>query len=298
MLLLNGKLFFRPGGLLKASSLPPVDFHVRGSVHQRCCRGDNFLRSNVSVRLNFFALIFVENWLSLSSRAAGVDLTAPAAFTIFSIFAALQFTTGTLPHALKSVAEAKVAIGRLSDFLFLPEWNPPSTQGKSGDDQLPEGVAVKMSNATLNWSQHYTEGEKSDEKEESQEEQPLKATSKSNCLFDIDLEVKEGGLLGVAGAVGSGKTSLVAAIMGEVRAMTPTRYRVVAQAFPPFLTVTNNFWPRQRPRPVGFSAPTSVDFQRQSQRQHSFWQRVRAETFRTSHQRLRARSRPQSFARQ
>ena len=36
------------------------------------------------------------------------------------------------------------------------------------------------------------------------------------CLFDINLEVREGQLVGVAGAVGAGKSSLIGAIMGEV----------------------------------------------------------------------------------
>ena len=39
------------------------------------------------------------------------------------------------------------------------------------------------------------------------------------CLFDLDLEVREGELLGVAGPVGSGKSSLVSAIMGEMKNM-------------------------------------------------------------------------------
>ncbi len=42
----------------------------------------------------------------------------------------------------------------------------------------------------------------------------------SPCLFDIDLQVKRGELLGIAGAVGAGKSSLIAAIMGEVSEQT------------------------------------------------------------------------------
>jgi ABC-type glutathione transport system ATPase component len=38
----------------------------------------------------------------------------------------------------------------------------------------------------------------------------------TQCLWSIDLEVGDGELVGVAGAVGSGKSALVAAIMGEV----------------------------------------------------------------------------------
>ena len=40
------------------------------------------------------------------------------------------------------------------------------------------------------------------------------------CLFDIDLQVRRGDLVGIAGAVGSGKSSLMSAILGEMRRLT------------------------------------------------------------------------------
>ena len=40
------------------------------------------------------------------------------------------------------------------------------------------------------------------------------------CLFDIDLRVRRGDLVGIAGAVGSGKSSLMSAILGEMRRLT------------------------------------------------------------------------------
>ena len=40
------------------------------------------------------------------------------------------------------------------------------------------------------------------------------------CLFDIDFKVRKGDLVGIAGAVGSGKSSLMSAILGEMRRLT------------------------------------------------------------------------------
>merc|ERR1719510_1278056 len=50
------------------------------------------------------------------------DLTAPVAFTLFSIFTALQFTVATLPIAIKSIAESRVCLDRFKKFLLLPEY--------------------------------------------------------------------------------------------------------------------------------------------------------------------------------
>ena len=46
------------------------------------------------------------------SSATGFELTAPLAFTLFSIYSALQFTVGTLPYSLKCITEAKVSLDR------------------------------------------------------------------------------------------------------------------------------------------------------------------------------------------
>ena len=57
----------------------------------------------------------------------GFYLTGPVAFTLFSIFTALQFTVATLPIALRSIAEAKVCFERLQKFLLLPEYHHPES---------------------------------------------------------------------------------------------------------------------------------------------------------------------------
>jgi len=55
--------------------------------------------------------------------------------------------------------------------------------------------------------------EKQPRREESQTE-PSKAIT---TLHNINMSLKEGSLVGVCGAVGSGKTSLIQAILGMVR---------------------------------------------------------------------------------
>ena len=55
-------------------------------------------------------------------RETDYELTAPVAFTLFSIFTALQFTVATLPIAMKSIAESRVCLDRFKKFLLLPEY--------------------------------------------------------------------------------------------------------------------------------------------------------------------------------
>ena len=45
-------------------------------------------------------------------RSNGFALAAPVAFTLLAIFNSLQFTSGTLPYAMKCIAEAKIAFNR------------------------------------------------------------------------------------------------------------------------------------------------------------------------------------------
>ncbi len=55
-----------------------------------------------------------------------------------------------------------------------------------------------------------------DAKGDDESKKLLGETEVVSTLFEVDLDVEEGQLLGVAGPVGAGKSSLVSAIMGEV----------------------------------------------------------------------------------
>ena len=78
--------------------------------------------------------------------------------------------------------------------LELKEHSPPSVEAA---DCAP-GLSLQLRNASYSWSVE-------------QDEKPALA------LSDINLEVPRGQLLGIAGPVGAGKSSLISAILGEVR---------------------------------------------------------------------------------
>lgn len=86
-------------------------------------------------------------------RANDYKLSAPDAFTIFSIFTSLQFTVAVLPYALKCLAEGKVALDRLQKFLELPEYTPPGASDRDlSTDGYEDGLlTIKIQNANLAW---------------------------------------------------------------------------------------------------------------------------------------------------
>ncbi|MPC26161.1 Multidrug resistance-associated protein 5 [Portunus trituberculatus] len=72
----------------------------------------------------------------------GSPLNSAEAFTIFSVFNAMQFTVGVLPFTVRSIAEAKISLTRIQKLLELPEHqkqvggllnNNLALQIKSGD---------------------------------------------------------------------------------------------------------------------------------------------------------------------
>jgi len=150
-----------------------------------------------------------------------MELNSADAFTLFSIFSALQFTVGTLPHGIRALAEAKVALNRLTEFLLLPEWTPPeerSETAKNVKESEMKGNVLMLDKATLGWMKKTSEKTANGTFPPNEEGQALNAQEEEPAtLHEIDLEVKQGELVGVAGGIGSGKSSLVSAIMGEVR---------------------------------------------------------------------------------
>ena len=55
----------------------------------------------------------------ITMTLAGVELETSEAFTILSIFNAMQFSVGTLPWSLKLITEAMVRVGNNFDGQYL-----------------------------------------------------------------------------------------------------------------------------------------------------------------------------------
>ncbi|KAM5298034.1 ATP-binding cassette sub-family C member 12-like isoform 5-T5 [Glossophaga mutica] len=160
-------------------------------------------------------------------------LTAAVAFSVIAMFNVMKFSIAILPFSIKAAAEASVSLRRMKKILVAKSLPSYITQPEGPD------TVLLLANATLTWEQGA--GRKSDPKKvETQgkkrflKSQRLEAYSLSpsapdvagpegqdgSCkavLHSISLAVRKGKVLGICGNVGSGKSSLIAALLGQMQ---------------------------------------------------------------------------------
>uniref|UniRef100_A0AAX7SQ83 ATP-binding cassette sub-family C member 5 n=1 Tax=Astatotilapia calliptera TaxID=8154 RepID=A0AAX7SQ83_ASTCA len=141
----------------------------------------------------------------------GYDLTAAQAFTVVTVFNAMTFALKVTPFSVKSLSEASVAVERFKvDGVRALPVNPQ--------------VAVEISGASLAWEGGGQSAQPSpsvggaSRHRQREKEGGEERTSEPEWGWDITHTClsAQGKLLGVCGSVGSGKTSLVSAILGQM----------------------------------------------------------------------------------
>ncbi|XP_023223764.1 multidrug resistance-associated protein 5-like [Centruroides sculpturatus] len=158
----------------------------------------------------------------LGHTLSGNPLNAPLAFTVLSVFLALQFSIGTLPYAVKGISEGRVGLQRIQKFLQIPEVNKWTTQFQ--DDT---NTVIKFKDVSCTWDIPGMENETETNNKivkikletKNEECNPLTKDLDSigeAVLKGVELIVKKGALIGICGSVGSGKSSLLSAICGDL----------------------------------------------------------------------------------
>eukprot|EP01119_Soliformovum_irregulare_P013131 TRINITY_DN3467_c0_g1_i1.p1 TRINITY_DN3467_c0_g1~~TRINITY_DN3467_c0_g1_i1.p1 ORF type:complete len:1423 (+),score=460.83 TRINITY_DN3467_c0_g1_i1:67-4335(+) len=118
----------------------------------------------------------------------GHDLPPALAFTAVSFFTLMERPFVGLPLCINFFVDLSVSTKRITEFLLLDELDPDVVDRRPCHD----GVAVAIDDGIFSW----TEG---------------------NVTLDtINLKVKEGSFTAVVGAVGSGKSSLLSALLGNI----------------------------------------------------------------------------------
>ncbi|KAM9005458.1 multidrug resistance-associated protein 7 isoform X1 [Sarcophilus harrisii] len=126
----------------------------------------------------------------------GHQLTATKVFTALALVGMLIFPLNNFPWVINGLLEAKVSLERLQHFLDLPDHNPQAYY--SPDPPTEPGIVLELQEAIFSWD----------------------PTGTGLETFITHLKVKKGSLVGIVGKVGCGKSSLLAAISGELHRLS------------------------------------------------------------------------------
>ncbi|XP_025846741.2 ATP-binding cassette sub-family C member 10 isoform X2 [Vulpes vulpes] len=122
----------------------------------------------------------------------GHQLTATKVFTALALVRLLILPLNNFPWVINGLLEAKVSLDRIQRFLDLPSHSPQVYY--SPDPPTEPSTALELHEALFSWDPVGTSQE----------------------IFINHLEVKKGVLVGIVGKVGCGKSSLLAAVAGEL----------------------------------------------------------------------------------
>lgn len=130
-----------------------------------------------------------------SALLLGFPLTVGTVFTTTSLLKMLQEPIRTFPQSMISLSQAIISLQRLDRFMTSKELIDDTVERVEGCDS---GIAVEVKDGSFSWD------------DESGEE----------AVKNLNFEIKKGELSAIVGTVGSGKSSLLAAILGEMNKLS------------------------------------------------------------------------------
>ncbi|CAN1274159.1 ABC transporter C family member 14 [Linum perenne] len=163
---------------------------VQSSRNQECSWLIKFMNSSSVTLAVIFNAPYVISALTLSAAIfLGLTLDAGTVFTATTLFGVLEEPIRNFPEALISFSQAIISLERLDHYLAGSELE----RSVEREEGCNGSTFVEVQNGTFSWDNN------GDEK----------------ILNDINLEIKKGELAAIVGTVGSGKSSLLASILGE-----------------------------------------------------------------------------------
>ncbi|KAJ7100917.1 multidrug resistance-associated ABC transporter [Mycena belliarum] len=193
------------------------------------------IRNSAVARAGLFALVelvpVLASVLSFITYAlSGHNLNVAIIFSSLQLFNIIRIPLIKLPLVLSVLAEALVALQRIGKFLVAEELAEPYAIDGTLD------TAVKV-DASFAWEVAATlEGDKTDESPQPKKGKQAKvevlptvaeksapgATEKPFELNNLHLAVPKGAFVAIVGRVGSGKSSILQALIGEMRRTSGT----------------------------------------------------------------------------
>ena len=120
-------------------------------------------------------------------------LSTELVFPCLTLLNLLSFPLAVLPMVITAIIEATVAVGRLTSFLVAEELQPDSVIRK-GPALATGDEAIRIRDASFAWDRN----------------------DSRKCLENINFTAQKGELSCIVGRVGSGKSSLLEAMLGDI----------------------------------------------------------------------------------
>ncbi|XP_052077881.1 ATP-binding cassette sub-family C member 5-like [Mytilus californianus] len=146
-------------------------------------------------------------------RAFGNDISASNAFAVVGTLNFLRIIVALIPYATRILGEVRVSFDRLKRLLVQEEFAPHSDKCMNKDN------AVELDNAFFMWEDAsiFEMGAKAKAAMEAKNKaKDRKASPGSFHIEKMNFTVQKGKLIGMCGPVGSGKSSLMAAILARM----------------------------------------------------------------------------------
>ncbi|RUS32865.1 LOW QUALITY PROTEIN: hypothetical protein BC938DRAFT_473988, partial [Jimgerdemannia flammicorona] len=144
------------------------------------------------------------------------ELTAVVAFTSIALFDRLRLPLNALPEMLMELVTAKVSLRRIEKFLAEREL---VDSARDGFDDEGRAVEIGFKDATFQWhsaSVEAADAAKNARKTNNQLVPALVVDGTSFALRNLKVSFPVGEMTLICGATGSGKTSLLMALLGEM----------------------------------------------------------------------------------
>ena len=194
---------------------------------------------------------FVVSLVSFATYILSSDentLDSQKAFTSLALFNILRFPLSMLPMMISSAIQASVSFKRINKFMRNHELDPESV---TKDDKNASNCSVVVADGSFRWDEATLDietspkkkGKKKGKEEKNGDVKPVANGGQDGAeenskmingdaeetkeketfkLNNIDVKIKQGSLCAVVGTVGSGKSSFLSALLGEMEKMTGT----------------------------------------------------------------------------